>query len=273
MPMPVSCTVEHDLVAVGPASTVMYPPGSVYLAALVSRLETTCARRSFVSVETELGGGEADLEVMASLLDERHGHLHALRHHVLEPQQSLLHLNLAARDPGDVEQIVHQPNQVLHLALDHLQRLPGVTVALQLQQLKGGHDGRERIAELVAEHGQEFVLGAIGFRSASAAFFCSVISSATKLKRGAPGLVRRTPPSPGTTGCPDGVGCSYSNCTGAPSGPLLGSSAPRANLFRRDERPPACCGPAGPAWCPSAGPEPDWRSASDRIAVRARPGP
>ena len=115
-----------------------------------------------VSIEAQLGGGEADVEMIAALLEERHRDLRPLGHDVLQAYQALLDLDRAAGDAGDVEQIVNEPNQVLNLALDDLQRLAVLTITPQLQQLNGGHDGRERVAELVTEHGEEFVFGSVG---------------------------------------------------------------------------------------------------------------
>ena len=46
MPTPVSLTVTTTLSCSRRAVTVIRPPGSVYLAALLSRFEKTCARRT-----------------------------------------------------------------------------------------------------------------------------------------------------------------------------------------------------------------------------------
>ena len=45
------------------------------------------------------------------------------------------------------------------LAIDHVLLAGDAPVAAQLHQLERGEDGRERVAQLVAEHGEELVLG------------------------------------------------------------------------------------------------------------------
>ena len=65
-------------------------------------------------------------------------------------------------DAGNVEQIVHQPHQMLQLPSDDVARpLHGLRLATP-EQFHRMNDGSERIAQLVAEHGQEFVLAPIG---------------------------------------------------------------------------------------------------------------
>jgi hypothetical protein len=67
----------------------------------------------------------------------------------------------ALTQPGDVEQVVHQAPQHLHLVVDHPRH--GARAAgrrFPLQRRHGGGDGRQRVAQLMAEHGQEGVLRA-----------------------------------------------------------------------------------------------------------------
>ena len=74
-------------------------------------------------------------------------------------------IDVAARDARDVQQVVDQPREVLHLPLDHVAR-PG---ELRIGQRAPAHDldrvadRRERIAQLVREHGEELVLVPVGF--------------------------------------------------------------------------------------------------------------
>ena len=67
---------------------------------------------------------------------------------------------MAARDAGDVEQVVHQARQVARVPLDDLLLASGGRMARE--QLDRGQDGRERVAELVPEHRQKVVLAARG---------------------------------------------------------------------------------------------------------------
>ena len=77
-----------------------------------------------------------------------------------EVEPLLAQQDLAPRDPGDVEQIVHQAGEVADLALH------GGAGALRLalgglghaEQVEAVADRRQRVAQLVREHGQELVL-------------------------------------------------------------------------------------------------------------------
>ncbi len=76
----------------------------------------------------------------------------------------LAQADAAAGDAGDVEQVVHQPGQVLDLPLHHLARglearVDGLDLAHQLDSVA---DRGERVAQLVGQHGEELVLAAVG---------------------------------------------------------------------------------------------------------------
>ena len=139
----------------------MYPRGGVYFAALVSRFAKTCARRAG-SASTARSGRDVDRQVVLALLDERAGHLQRARQHVAEIDAHALERDLAARDARHLEQVVDQSHQVLDLALDDGALLEQDVAGAQLHQLQRGRDRRQRVAQLVPEHGQEFVLGAAG---------------------------------------------------------------------------------------------------------------
>ena len=85
---------------------------------------------------------------------------HVRQVHELPPE-----VDLALADPGDVEQVVHQPGHLLDLMLDH-SRGPlelGIGRALDAEDLHGIADGGERAAQLVAQHREELILAAVGF--------------------------------------------------------------------------------------------------------------
>jgi hypothetical protein len=69
----------------------------------------------------------------------------------------------AALDPGDVQHLVDQPEQVA-AAVEHVGDALGLLVGqvLQLQQLPEPEDGVERGAQLVAHLGEELALGPVG---------------------------------------------------------------------------------------------------------------
>lgn len=71
---------------------------------------------------------------------------------------------LVVDDFRDVEQVVDEPRLDLDVALDELHAAAalGRHVLAQVERLRGGVDGAERSAQLVREHRQETVLGAVG---------------------------------------------------------------------------------------------------------------
>ena len=75
----------------------------------------------------------------------------------------LAKLDGSSRDARDFEQVVEQSRQKTHLAIDGLARLvdhrvPGIGAT---DDLHGDLDRRERVAQLVREHGEKLVLGLV----------------------------------------------------------------------------------------------------------------
>jgi hypothetical protein len=114
-----------------------------------------------IAVDHQPFAWHVDGERVRTLLEERAGHLDGLGEHGRKLQWLLLEPHLAARDARDVEQVVDEPAEVPHLPLDHLV-LALIPSAAQLHELQGGEDGRQRVAQLMAEQGEELVLAAIG---------------------------------------------------------------------------------------------------------------
>ncbi|MNS80942.1 hypothetical protein D3C72_1146390 [compost metagenome] len=80
--------------------------------------------------------------------------------HLLQLKFLALQHYLAAGDARHVEQVIHQPRQVRHLALDHVAHLADL-LRCGKQVLEQGHrrlDGRQRIAQFMPEAGNEFIL-------------------------------------------------------------------------------------------------------------------
>jgi hypothetical protein len=75
-----------------------------------------------------------------------------------------LEKDLARSHARNVEQIVHDTGQVSNLPLQDLagRRRPRVRLVRQIEDRRRVRDGGQRIAQFMAEHGQEFVLGAAG---------------------------------------------------------------------------------------------------------------
>ena len=100
--------------------------------------------------------------MMHPLLDDGTRHLDCLDHHLDEFHRFELELDLAARDARHVEQIVDQAHQVMDLALDDLALAPKRIAAAHLHQVERSQNRRERIAQLMPQHREEFIFGAIG---------------------------------------------------------------------------------------------------------------
>ncbi len=67
--------------------------------------------------------------------------------------------DLAPGDPGDVQQIVHQPPEQFDLPLDDLVRpVTGRLFPFSPGGFQGRPDGRQGVSQFMAQHGQEFVL-------------------------------------------------------------------------------------------------------------------
>jgi hypothetical protein len=101
-------------------------------------------------------------KMVGTLLEQRAGHLDRLAQHLRQGGAFDAQHDLAARDARDVEQVVHQAHQVLDLALDDLALARMGVLAAHAHQLQRGDDRRQRVAQLVAQHRQELVLGLAG---------------------------------------------------------------------------------------------------------------
>ena len=86
-------------------------------------------------------------------LGENRGNFHALA----------LELDLAARDASDVEQVVDEALQLLHLPFDDGNFAAVLVQVFLMQELDRRDDRGQRIAQLVAEHREELVLRADRF--------------------------------------------------------------------------------------------------------------
>ena len=144
---------------------------SVYLAALLSRLATTCAsrvgspshaQRLARQVERRARGRARSISGRRSRSPRRDDSAPGRPARVRE-------LDLAARDARDVEQVVDQPHQVLDLALDRSRGLAAIAGsgrrAGMPSRCSGVADRRQRIAQLVRQHRQELVLAPVGDRA------------------------------------------------------------------------------------------------------------
>src|SRR5437016_11261986 len=80
-----------------------------------------------------------------------------MQHGIVHPQYFLPQLDLAARDPADVEQVIDDVREVLNLPLNDALRFGSLGGGLVPSQIQRVDDRPERIAELVREHRKELV--------------------------------------------------------------------------------------------------------------------
>ena len=165
MPTPVSRIGHAHAVAVGlDGQRTRCPPGSVYLAALFSRFENTCASRTRSPYSLIGSGGTSADSVSFGLLDLRPAHLEGGLDHLLNRQRLGRQTQLAAGDARHVEQVVDQPDHLPTCRSSRSRcaahRVAGV--ARQPHDLQGVADRGERVAQLVGERREELVLAPVG---------------------------------------------------------------------------------------------------------------
>ena len=167
IPIPESTTRTRTAVSSSQvASTRTVPPGSVYRAAFERRFVRICASRTGSAYRTTGASGRPHLERVPPAEEERPCRLERALHDRGEGDQLGPEADLPVRDPGDVEEVVDQPDQVGHLPLDHLSRLCGTGAVLLAvpearQDLRRVPDRGERVSQLVREGGEELVLPAV----------------------------------------------------------------------------------------------------------------
>ena len=103
------------------------------------------------------------LELMPVLPDQRLGRLHCPFNYVAQVNLLLAKPDTAGGDARDLKKVVHQMFKLSNLALDDAPALleRRVFVHLHAQKLRSVGEGRQRIAQLMAEHGQKLVLAPV----------------------------------------------------------------------------------------------------------------
>ena len=119
MPIPVSLTRTTAWPPSRPAVSRMPPPGSVYLAALLSRLASTCSSRVGSASRTTGTSGSETINSWPPLGHQGRAASAARATTAAEVHHLLAEHDLAPADPRDVHQVVDQPGHVPHLPLRH----------------------------------------------------------------------------------------------------------------------------------------------------------
>ena len=91
--------------------------------------------------------------------------LQGAAHDLVEIEELRTQADLSLRDARYVQEIIDEAGEMLDLARDHGQQVFGFgRVGLEaFQRLEGIAHGGQRIAQLMGEHSQEFILAAVGF--------------------------------------------------------------------------------------------------------------
>ncbi len=164
MPRPESSTVTTAWPASRQAPRTIRPPSGVYFAALLSRLAITCTSRvESARTISDSAGGRRSAQLLTPRLDQRPAGLDRVLQHRQHVDPVRPELDLALGDAADVEQVVDQMDHLTELAFDDVaSAVDGLRLARQGHDLERIADRRERIAQLVGEGGEEFVLAAVG---------------------------------------------------------------------------------------------------------------
>ncbi len=162
--MPSSLSVTTATLAVLPGADANGPPWFAVLRAVVEQVgEDLCEPRA-IRFDPHRGRGLGNLESMAGLCDHRTARFSGILNRRRQVHRRALQLHLAGRNPRDVEQVVDQPHHLADLPLHDRARAGdrlGV-VFRHAHDVESRADRRQRVAELVGERGEEFVLAAIG---------------------------------------------------------------------------------------------------------------
>ena len=122
MPIPWSRTRISTRSPTGFAETRTPVPGSLYFEAFVSRFANTCCSR-VGSPSTKRSPGTSSASGCCLSSKQRLRGLGGALDDLGDRRALLVELDLPARDPRDVEQVVDQPHELLELALDDRQLL------------------------------------------------------------------------------------------------------------------------------------------------------
>ena len=155
--------LDHDLVAAHVRAERDRPAGGGVLRRVVQQVADHLDQAHAVAADADVRAAHIDLQRVAMGLDQGLGLLDSASHDGAELRLVSLDRHQPARDARDVEQVVDQGLQVVDLADDHLAGAPHDPLVgdLQAQGLGGGGNRGQRIAQLVRQHRQEFILGVV----------------------------------------------------------------------------------------------------------------
>ena len=162
-PMPVSRTLK----TASPWSCVsvssIRPPGLVYLAAFSSRLEMTCSNRTRIAVDAHGGVGQRERQRVPQRSARGRAASAASR--------AMATRSMGSRRSSMLPRLMRATSSssstsrtrfCVCRSIISMQLRRGHGLVGALQQMDGMHDRRERVPQLMGEHGQELVLAPAG---------------------------------------------------------------------------------------------------------------
>ena len=163
IPSPVSLTRTRTRAPSRATSTVTRPPRGVNFTALARRFHATCWSLS-ASAHVQIDASSAERARATPLLSaEKRTTSSAARTTATTSVRTTRSVQLARDDAAHVEQVVDNLGLRLGVALDDADRAPGQlgrhVRALPTEHARPAQDGGEGGAQLVAERGEELVLG------------------------------------------------------------------------------------------------------------------
>ena len=118
-----------------------------------------------VAHDVQLAFTVLELQAMPPSVEGRAGRLDGVVDHVCQDDAFSRELDLAGREARDVEQVVDETDEVAQLALHDVEgAVPGRVIQAETShELEAVRERRERIANLVGERRDEFILPAVRF--------------------------------------------------------------------------------------------------------------
>jgi hypothetical protein len=161
----------HHRVAPLPLGRQGHPAAAVGVSGrIVQQVRHHLGQPGLVPVQRDRPDRRDEVQLEPGRLDQRPARLNGRLDNVGQVDPGLPQLQLAGRDPGQVEQIVHQPGELPGLPLDDG---PGpdqgwVGRPAGPEDLDRVLDGGQRVAQLVGQDGQKLVLLPVGLPQAGA---------------------------------------------------------------------------------------------------------
>ena len=183
---------QHGLLRLSrPTVTPMCPPGSVYLAAFVSRFTTTCSNLAASTKSQIVCFGNDTVSSCPTLVDQRANGGNGILDDDTNSDRLAIEVDPPGRNTRHFQQIVDDSRELTYLAPDDaggllqhgiLDPLAADSGCCAAQQDRGIQDRRERIAKFMAEHRQKFVFAAVQVGQRGGLLLQSVVANSAPFR-------------------------------------------------------------------------------------------